>query len=588
MSFPKLLCGSPVHASRIAIVFFFAFHFVTATYGQSNPFDDAAAPQSAPAANPFSTVPSSPSPATEQPESGFSNTVPVDLPATIRSPFDAVAPTSTPDAAVPADPFAQVQPTESDVPQTPSTEPSATEPSATEPSATEPSATEPSATQAIPETSAAPNPFDTPVSPGTEGSNITDSETGEPLSEGEESTTSNAADAQVTNVPPQISKPIAPSVWSTISPYWPYLAGLLAVLLLWPLSKLLFGKKKIPHQIQEARAVDPAKSAFKKSTRFSSDPGESDIDFETEGDDEVGVIEDLDGDEFKLDASDEKVSGLRLNDSDILADSPQMADQSDLNFDEFDSTTIDGDFKVIDKDMDDDDFAAMMLEDDDEKVVVNTDGDNATSEVSDFTIDKDLDLSAEEISDELTMNEPELQIEDASSSSVEDSDEFSFDFDDDDVAAVEPDDVASMDLDDDTSSEDLVDDTAVVSGSTSDTASDALANELDSDLSATSEQSDNLTAGIGLGAAAAAGVAALGSAFVGGDTDADDRVAELKSQFDAEKSELSERLNKLQSELTAAKADADGLESLQSKLTKTEQAKSELEDKLASMSDSFW
>lgn len=248
--------------------------------------------------------------------------------------------------------------------------------------------------------------------------------------------------------------------------YWPYLAGLGALVLLSILMKVVGGKKGDRNRESDpevSRVIDPSKAKFKKSKRFadasfgdlgdeeskkvnlengdSNDANPFDIPnfSDDQNDDRVSdVVSDV------MSEADERVSGLRLNESDVLDESLNEGDQSDLNFGDFDAELIQSELANTDSELDDDDFAAMMLEDDDEeKIIVQTDGDEFDESQSgdrdelslprvtaDSEPDSDGDLSEEGFG---FAQGPEFDADEKP-----DSEEFSFDLDDEEDLELKP------------------------------------------------------------------------------------------------------------------------------------------------------
>ena len=398
----QFLKRSPFHCFIVVLVYLSS---ASVSSAQENPFGQTeVAPQETPVVDPFSSVPSAPaSPTTEPAVSPFSAAAPQTETPVTETPqpmTDAPSPFET------ADPIFSHDETQMPAVATPTAEPpqDVVDPFST----VSPDA---GGDQESPVATEKPNEEEAIV----DGTILGESTLGldAPASEEKEET---AADTDVIEKqpapvrPPIAAQPASPWI-SVIWGLWPYLAGILGLILLWLLSKMFLGKtkNKFDAPVENNRELDPSKSSFKKSERFS------DSAIDGVADSGSDVISDVG-----------EVSGLRLNESDVLSESPEVPDQSDLNFDAFESTTVDGDFKVSDDGLDDDDFAAMMLEDDDQEKIAG-DAENAVSidEVDDFKIE-DADLEPQMAENIVVQEEVSATLDDG------DSDEFSFDLDDDD------------------------------------------------------------------------------------------------------------------------------------------------------------
>jgi len=472
--------------------------FVAIVNAQANPFEQSAVtPQSTPTVDPFSSVPTSPdtlntvpkvppfAPETPQPVTPQSS-------AAVASPFE----TSQPPAAA-RSPFETTQP------------PAVASPFET----ADPVDAQPD-TQLLPSAASQDIPADTPGVTDAQQSPVVTEELSEkesaPMSESaeaseeEEGASATEDDGVVKGTAP-VRRPVVAqpaSSWMSILGQIGWLpfavVGFVVALLLWLLSRLFFAKKnKFDAAVENTREIDPAKSSFKKSSRFS----ESAIDGTDDAEMGSDVISEVG-----------EVSGLRLNESDILAETPQVLDQSDLNFDAFDSSTQGDDFaisddreegfvvnveedetvinssfenedlKVSDDGLDDDDFASMMMVDEgEEEIIVDAGNDvaidsssfNEDLKVSDDGLDDDdfvsmmmedegeeeivvetgIDAAAEE-SDELQLKDSDVSLDSPEGLAVEEetpatlaeegSDEFNFDLDDDDPIASESDSVVGL------------------------------------------------------------------------------------------------------------------------------------------------
>ena len=532
-------------------------------------------PQDAPVVDPFSSVPTNPESAPTEPA---------------VSPFsDAAQPeTSQPETSQPAtvtpSPFEAVD--SETVPQETPMQPATTQPPAAKPPSAKPQAVVDPFSTVAPAAESEESASTTketmskkamPISEEPVGDEdaidreepmvsekAVEGEANKPIADDADGSVKNAASAQRPDPSPTSS-----SWLSKVYDFLPYIGVLVGILLLGLLGKMLLGKKKnkFDKPSTKVRENDPDKSSFKKSDRFSSTAIDKAVNTDV-GSDVISEVE--------------EVSGLRLNESDILAESPNVPDQSDLNFDAFDVTTEDGDFNISDDGIDDDDFAAMMLDDDgDEEFAAKTGSDVLIEEIDEFTLDDDdsLENASEAVADHAANVDEEISIENADpklevgpEASIDDSDEFDFGLDDDeDVPATGSEAITAEAITDKGTAFELVD-------AAEDAATD-VGEAMDIDLEPA--EPDNLAVEFGLGAAAAAGVAAIGSALAGGDKAATvEEIEAAASDFVQEKAELNRRIAELESKLSAAQSESATLESLQAQLDESEEQKSDFQSKL--------
>lgn len=363
------------------------------------------------------------------------------------------------------------------------------------------------------------------------------------------------------------------TVWGNVANFWPYIAGVIAgiLLLLWLLNNptLSRGKKK-NHSHQPRRVIDPEKSTFKKSTRFLSPKPAPDDDLKpitkhVAEPKPLSVNSDLDLD------SDDEMSGLRLNESDILADIPPAADQSDLNFDEFDSTIVDADFSIVEDEIDDADFAVLMLQDDDEKVIVKTNANKVTDEVTDSML-----ASSKQPSD--LFDEPEMA-DDASEAQPQRSQKPNVlpepvNTDPTDESSSEEDSYAEALISDDpmNSESDEFDFLIDAEDATADITMPVTSHDVSASAPMSTDDSvpsavPHSVVNVGMS------VRGIGSALPGGGFE--DQSNKLKAKFAAEKSELTRRVTELENELSVAQSGVAELSSIRSQFENAQRREKE-------------